>query len=339
MHTRQGFRWGVIFVLITALAIVVAAQDDGTISPGTVIEGEAEGAVLPYNFEAEAGQSFVFSIESDFTALLTVEDAEGEVYVNNEDIRYTDLPMLFTAPSAGTYTLIVGTSFGEPEGAFTLEMADVEVQTVAYGDSVDLTPEESLYFYFDFEGSEGDVLNIYANSEDDDARLRLLLPNGTELASDDDNGPGGDPYIRRFILPNDGRYVVVLSPFSERRPLETPVTLNIEQTEILPVLAEMTTVVLGGESDGDTDIEVFVFDEVTAGDTYRLTVAAERLDTRVDIEIIQANETISSVRVADFSRTSLDFVAASGRPIFIVVDFANAFRDSRSFDVSLSPVE
>lgn len=338
MKLVHVLRLGILVALFSLVFTNIIAQGD-TIAPGDTIEATATGAIVPYTFEAVAGDSFTFSIEADFSAVITVEGPDGTVYVSNEDLRFTDLPMLFVAPEDGTYTLVVGSAFGEPEGAFTLQMAAVQVDPIAYGDSLALTPAEDVLYYFTFEAAEGDVLNVFANSEDDDTRLRILLPNGTEIAEDDDDGPGVDPYIRRFIVPADGSYIILLSAFSADRPMVTPVTLNLEQTELLPATSEPTTIELGGEIDGSSEVEVFTFEEAVAGNTYRVTVNAATTDLRLSVNVIQGDDTISSLNTSDFSRTSLDFVASNNGRVLIELDSSNFSGDPGQFEVTFAPVE
>jgi hypothetical protein len=328
-----------LFTLLFCLSAGIIQAQDQTIAPGDTIEGEAVGAVVPYSFEAQEGDDFTFDIETDFSALLTVENEAGEVLADNDAIRFFDLPILFTAPEDGTYTLIVGTAFGEPEGAFTLSMTGAEVAPIEYGASVDLTPQSELVRYFDFQGVAGDVLNIYANSQDDDTVLYLLSPSGAELARDDDSGPGLDPYIRRYTLPADSRYVVALSALSERSPMQAPITLNLEQTEALPVSAEVTSVELGSDIVGSSDVEIFVFEGVEAGGVYRITIETDRTDGSVNLDIMQGEDEISRSIVDAFSRLAVDVVARSGSPFTITLDHNGFGGDAVTYNVTMEPVE
>lgn len=328
---------GLVAILALSMTFMVSAQGQ-TIAPGDVIEGTAEGAVVPYAFEAAAGDSFVFTIDATFSSLMTVEDANGTIFATDDDLRFTDLPMLFIAPEDGEYTLVVGAPFGEPEGTFTLTMDNVEVAPIAYGDSVSLTPEMVVFYYFIFEGAEGEVVNVYANSDDDDVELRILSPSGAELARDDDNGPGLDPYIRRYILPRNGNYVILMNARFVDSPLETPVTLNLEQTEALPATSDPTSIMLGGEIVGNTEIEVFVFDEAVAGETYRLTIATPRADSRISVDVIQGDDTITDFNLGNFTRSAVDFVARSNSRIFIEIDLSSFGGNEVDFEVSLAPV-
>ncbi len=326
-----------VLLAILSMAFVTSAQD--TIAPGDVIEGEAADAVVPFTFDAVAGDSFTFSIEADFTPVLTVQDAAGEVFASSEDLRFTDLPMLFVAPADGTYTLVVGTSFGEPEGAYTLGMNTVDVEPIAYGDSVSLAPEEVVAYYFSFEGAEGDVINVYATSEDDDVQLRVMSTAGVELEEDDDDGPSVDPYIRRFIVPADGSYLIYLTARFADRPMVTPLTMNIEQTELLPVSDELTAIQLGGDVFGNSEVEVFVFDGATAGATYRVAINSGSTDVSLRLEVRQGDDTISSLNVNDFARVTTDFIARGNGRIFVALDSSTFGSDATDFEVALTPVE
>jgi hypothetical protein len=326
-----------LFVLMM-VSVVVQAQEDDQIAVGDTVEDEATGTVVAYEFEIDEGDSVVFSIEADFSPVLSVEGEDREVYVNSEELYYTDLPMLFTAPSSGTYTLIVGALYDDPEGDFTLRMESADVTSIEYGDSVDLEPESQFYYLFDFEGAEDDVINIYANSEEDDTKLRLILPNGTLLTEDDDNGPRTDPYLRRYILPDDGRYIIILSSLTNSYMMETPITLNLEQTEVLQIAPQPSTIELGGDGAGDTETEVLVFDEAEAGESYRLTIETDRADTSLSVEVNQGDDALMNYYISNPQRIVVDFAARSSSRIVIAID--NSAYDTAAFlDVSLTVVE
>jgi hypothetical protein len=215
------------------------------------------------------------------------------------------------------------------------------VTPIGYGEQIESLPDpEGIFgYFFSLEANEGDVLNIYATSEDDDIRLRMFLPDGTEVVMNDDDGPAFDPYIRRFIVPTTSRYLVAASPASDRNVVEAPFTLYIEQTELLPITQEPTTVALGGEVTGDTDREIFVFDDAEPRTAYRLTIETDNSDTELNVEVTQGDERLSRLMISDSLRTSIDVVARSGGRIFVLIDDTRFRGDPIEYDVSLTAVE
>lgn len=65
-----------------------------------------------------------------------------------------------------------------------------------------------------FEGRADDVLTITLESDDFDAFLTLLGPDGTELSSDDDGAGGQNARITAFVLPADGFYTILVDSYN-----------------------------------------------------------------------------------------------------------------------------
>lgn len=86
---------------------------------------------------------------------------------------------------------------------------------ISVGDSV--TGElaaENLSAQYRIMGYTDDVLTITLTSEDFDAFLTLLGPDGEELVSDDDSGGGTDARIADYTLPVDGLYTIVVDSYN-----------------------------------------------------------------------------------------------------------------------------
>ena len=63
-----------------------------------------------------------------------------------------------------------------------------------------------------FDGAAGQVVNVTATSDAFDTVVRLLSPDGEELAVDDDGGPGSNSSLA-VVLPRAGRYRVRVTAF------------------------------------------------------------------------------------------------------------------------------
>jgi hypothetical protein len=67
-------------------------------------------------------------------------------------------------------------------------------------------------YYFSFEGSVGDVIDILVTSpEGTDTMLSLSDPTGVVITTDDDSGAGYDPEIYQYLLSTEGTYTIVVS--------------------------------------------------------------------------------------------------------------------------------
>lgn len=64
----------------------------------------------------------------------------------------------------------------------------------------------------EFQGVEGQVVSVQADSDDFDTILRLLSPTGEEIARDDDSGGGTDSSVLT-MLPVDGLYRIEVEPY------------------------------------------------------------------------------------------------------------------------------
>lgn len=338
-----------VLLIGLALALLIVplagAQSDSvaspTIAPGESVEGVAEGEALRYSFRAQTDESFIFTITSDFTALLIVESPEGDILVSNEDFMFYTLPLFFNAPADADYTLIIDGSFGGPQGGFTLTMERVDARQMAYGDTVELEEGSPVYSFFIFEAAAGDVVNLYAFSEVDDLEMRLLDAFGGELVRDDDGGPGLNPHIRRFTLVEGGRYLVMLNPLFSGAPLASPATLTLEQTESL-VLDGPTIITLGGDAPGSTVAEVVGFDAPAAGAVYRVTLSLVNTTDEyisLSMDVMQNGMNIASFYSTDLTRLVVDFRAQDAGPGDIRLTSSNFSGTTTDVEVEVVLVE
>lgn len=309
-----------IIVAMIALLLGVAAMTyaQNTIAPGDTIQGELNSSTAQYSFTAKAGETVIISLNSDvFDPLIELYDA-NDIQVGRDDDSggYPNARLVFTAPQDGSYTINVMSFSGVATGAYTLTLESQVATAITYDTPVDTKMAGITPLYFTFSGAAGDVLDIFAvSATDEDTRLTLRGPDGLEVASDDDNGEGANPYIRHAILPSTGAYQVELAPFGGSE-LSGNITVTVEQTELLTLSATPQTVKVGGDN---PDVEVFSV-EVTAGTTYRIVVGLDASSTAgASIEILNPGSTFSDTGISAYgatSRLAMDFAAtASGQAI------------------------
>jgi hypothetical protein len=339
MTLHRVFILLVVFGLALGLSASVYAQT--AINPGDSVQGTLNNNTAQYNFTAKAGETVIISLNSDaFDPLLELYAANGNQVGRDDDSGgFPNARLVFTAPADGTYTITVTSFSGAATGAYTLSLTTQTATAITYGTPVDTKMAGTTPLYFTFNGTEGDVVDIYAvSAADEDTRLTLRGPDGVEVIGDDDSGAGANPYIRRLILPSTGAYQLELAPFSDLG-LSGDITVTIEQTELLALSETPQTVDIGGDIG---DVEVFSM-EATAGTTYRIVVELDADNSSgASIEILSPGSTFPDIGVNAYgttSRLALDFTpTTSGQTIVRVRN--SSFSDTpSSVTVSLQPVE
>ncbi len=322
-------------LLLLALIFPVAAQD--AISPGDTVESQLESEAAEYSLTASAGDVIEFALSSDdFDALLTVTNARGNELARNDDSDGSNSRLLFIAPEDGNYTVIAGSYDGSGSGAYTLTARAIEALPARFSEPLELTSDGTNTMYVSFEGEAGDVVNIFANSANEqDIRIELNDLAGDELTYDDDNGPGVDPYIRRFILPSSGTFLVEVKP-SYGNELSGTISFTVEKTELI-TLGEAPEMLTLGE---EFDQEIYRF-EAEAGQTYRLSVKSidgeDQLSLSVDIS--QAGSfTQSTMSSSSVSGMSMDFTPDESGTVEVKVRAFLFLTDEISLTITVEEV-
>jgi hypothetical protein len=330
-----------LVVLLAAFSLAAAVHAQGTISPGETIEGQLNNSTQDYTFSAKAGETLVISLNSDaFDPLIEVYDESGnEVGRDDDSGGFPNARLIFTTAQGGNFTIRVTSFSGAASGPYTLSLNTLTTIPITYGAPVEVQMQGTAPVILTFEGTEGDVLNIFAVSPTgEDTRLALRGPDGAEIAQDDDSGADFNPYLRRVILPSTGTYQLALAPFSDTS-LSGAVTVTIEETELLTLDANPQTVALGGDN---PESEVFQF-EAEAGTTYRIIVSLDPSNTSgATIEIFQGGEDFASTSMSAYgstSRLTMDFAPASAGPIIIQVSSSPLSDAAADVTVSMETVE
>jgi hypothetical protein len=329
-----------IAILALALGLMVSAVSaQDAIAVGDSVEATAEDANVDYTLSLEAGQAVqIYLLTDDFSSLLELRDPAGELVASDEDSGddFNDARIIFVAPESGDYRLTVASSFGEPEGAYTLSVAEETVPMIAYGESITTDGAGMIRFYFQITATAGDVLNVFAEtvSDDDDIDITIRDMMGEELERDDDDGVGNFPYIRRIEIPADGVYNLFVERIFDREMVGA-FEIFVEQTEALPVTAEPFVVTLGEVF----DVEVFSFD-AASGTDYRLTITADANEVDTTVDVLPAGQDWADIRftASDYSEISFVFTARATGPTRIVVD-NTTWDEEIDYTVSLEIVE
>lgn len=230
-----------------SLSVARKAQD-GPISPGETVAGEL-GLLTQraqYTFNGRAGDVVTIDLRSEaFDSYVRLFTADGEQLAQDDDSGggLNARISRFVLPSDGEYVIVVDgfrgfTGERRLQGPYTLSLeiegqGPVVVQAtpqpstptpapaiagavgeIDYGETAvgELT-EEAQIGTFRFNGTAGDQVTIALNSSDFDPKVRLIAPDGTVLAEDDDSGPDLNALISEFTLPRDGEYVIEVDGF------------------------------------------------------------------------------------------------------------------------------
>lgn len=215
------------------------------LSYGNSVTGVIDSSTFEhqYTFEGNAGEAVTIELSAlngDLDTYLSLFGPNGDLLAENDDINLasgiTNSAITnFTLPETGTYT-ILATRYdgetGESAGEFTLTLSQGEATTpptttnppvvssggnIQYGDAVaGNISSDTFEQAFSFEGNQGDVITIEMTASDDtlDPYIRLLDPNGNEIAANDDlDFSTRNAAIVEFTLPTRGTYTVVATRF------------------------------------------------------------------------------------------------------------------------------
>ncbi len=209
--------------------------------------------------------------------------------------------------TAGTYVVTVDPSFGRASELdnpfYALVLSSITKQTLTYGEvaSVDLTDEK--IGFFEFAGTEGDIINIVLDNEETySASFTVRDPNEIEIAYSDNSGVIS--LVKRFELPSTGTYRVEVTPYSTA--FATPFTLLVEQTDSLPLTVEPLAITF---TEAQT-FEVFTL-AVEAGKTYRLTITNDDATRYYDAIVVDEMTQVISLNSNGTKEASAVFEASS----------------------------
>ncbi len=329
---KQWFGASVWVVVMAVAPVAAVLAQGGAINVGDTVEGTLNDATATYNVVIGEGESVSIALNSDdFDAYLEVRDKNGNVIASDDDSGGSlNSALVFTAPSAGAYAILVRAYGGNATGAYTLILTATTVVELAYNSATPVElGEGDAMINFSLVGNEGDVLNIYTDNPDLDVRLTLLDPTGQQVAYDDDGGVGYAPYLRRVVLPVSGVYALQLAPVMGN--VVGALNLMVEQDE-LPLLDGGPYAVTMGE---DQSVERMGF-TATAGQTYRLTSKTSR-EAYGYLAVEQAQWNTFSLSFSRVMEASMVFTASESGLFPVTLD-DNSWDGSTEYEVSVVPV-
>jgi hypothetical protein len=281
---------------------------------GKTVEGELtpDEPQMVYSFTGAEGDAVVITmVPLDFDPfdayanLVGTDGFEiGFAYVNMESGNVRMGPLVL--PQTGTYTIRAGTFsqfFNQPVGRFTLSVEQVEIQTIAFDETVEVTFDGSAAAaYFIFEAAFGDTLNLVVDGNLD-TNVAVLDSFSYQIVFDEDSGPGFNPRIDNLVINSTDTYTVVLSL---TQPGSTgTAALTVMQAQV-PLLGEAPVTLTFTEP---------VFRQVVRyesdGSPVRLTVTSLSGPFSPNLEIPYGDETFSG---AYFSGSDVQEISAVFTP-------------------------
>jgi len=297
-------RWSVavaLCVLLTWNVMSFVAAQGGSIDIGETITETATGDPVEFSIDLTSGRTVEIHLNSaDFDPLLQVLNPEG-IEIDNDDDDGVGLNSFleFTAPTDGTYTIVVNSFNGQPESTFTLAVelpegigsdSDDEAAPAAngsglsVGDTIMDSADGISSFAIDLLVNQ--TITISLASEVFDPKIEVLDASGTLLAEDDDGGEGLNSLLD-FTAPAAGMYSIVVTAFggnpqgeftlelSGEIPEVTPDTPDVDSTEEGLAIGDAIT----GSADGDTLFEInLVQDQVIT-----ISLVSEVFDPKIEV--------------------------------------------------------
>ncbi len=183
-----------------------------------------------YTFRGNAGQIVQIDVmSSDFDAFAILQDAAGNELTRDDDNgEGFDARIAYTLPSTGQYRVIANTYRADRYGTYRIRITSLAASTARSGMTIQrgvrltgrLTPSDprmadnSVFHYYMYNGSAGEVITVDVMSRDFDAYAIIQDASGNELIRDDDNGEGTNARIQSFRLPYQGQFRIVVNTYT-----------------------------------------------------------------------------------------------------------------------------
>lgn len=213
------------------LSLTVAEFE--TVAYGDSVESELTNATPfeVYRFEGQAGDVVTVDLETpSFNVFLSISGAGGQVDVGT--FGGSDLVGPLVLPQDGGYVVTVNSYDQFELMPYTLTIGSTRPQAIRYDTPVTSGLDETGVRVYTFDGQAGELINVRLNSGGSvDTEITLTGPDGATVASDDDSGPGVDPELLGLLLPADGSYALLITPYISGENGEF--TLTIERDGVL----------------------------------------------------------------------------------------------------------
>lgn len=280
--------------------LVATTAAMGESSDGRLEDGDstmpAHGFVDAWDVEAGVGVELEIVMDSgEFDTYLYLIGPTGERLTSDDDggAWGTNSRIQHTTQSEGTYRVLATSYGGYSQGAYTIRISEGfgssnQATPLAMDEEITGTLEATPMDEFGYQPEVGDrytidleagIQAVFAMGSDDiDSYLRLLGPEGYDVASDDDGGEGLNSRLV-FMVQQSGTYTLVASALSGGAGTYTLLATTEEPAEVTVEELTLGEGVSGRLETGDARslngggyVDAYSF-EAEAGD---------RVDIRVD---------------------------------------------------------
>lgn len=281
-----------------------------------------EAAVRPetpasvFSFDGGEGDLVVLTLDGmGFIPFLVLEVENGQAYRQLTtggaflQRRYGGVAHIgpLTLPLTGHYRAIARALGGAPKGLYTFTLEKIAPVVLDYGATVEgeLTAAAPAAYYA-FEGAYGDIIDIQVFSENGGANADTVLtlyggPQLQQLAYDDDSGQGFDPEIMRYLLTQDGTYIIAVRPFTRGDTAAFTLSLARDSGSALDAGPQRVRM------DKPPNSATLTF-EGRAGETVRLVLEVLRGVNTPMVQVTQRGVTLLSLSATSSRRLASDFV-------------------------------
>jgi len=274
---------------------VTSVQPEGGAAEyGQAVEGEITELTewQVWTFTGTAGDVVevkMIPAQASLDCLLDLYDPDGLIVAADDPSDRPDATVVSAPLAADGLYRIAARSTNDTVGAYRLEVSRLMSEgggELSLRQTVTGTILPGETHQYTFEGREADLTTVLIGALGGqlDTSLKVLGPDGVELAADDNSGSVRDARIEGLSLPTTGEYTVVAGAGAQTGGRYW---LRVEPTAILGVLA-YSDVVSGTVAPGARDSWLF---DGLAGDVVTITVTAtgeQTLDGYIELFTLNA---------------------------------------------------
>lgn len=223
-------------------ASLLRGEGPHRIAIGDTVEGELQsGEVVRFEFVGLADEQISIVVDAEFDSRISLySTAAGNVPLTTlDDSDDSNDPRLdgFTLQTDDTYLIDLDGFSSADEGRYTLTISEGELgnegssdQSLVSGQTVTANLPIAGEGVHCFDGLRGDVISVRVSALFD-TYLNVEDSAGNIIASDDESGGEGNPFLRLLTLPQDDTYCIVIRSFDPNQTGAYRVTLIVGLTD------------------------------------------------------------------------------------------------------------
>jgi hypothetical protein len=236
------------------------AQESIELLPDSPIQGEIaeRGESDTYTYSGSAGEQITVTMTaadgSMLDTVLELYDSNDEFLASNDDAESsndtTNSQLIYVLPSDGSYRIVAMAFAGASVGEYTIELttgtasapsdpetpsAPSEGGNLSFDEPATGSISAAQSITYSFSASAGQTLRIAVDARPD-TLIDLYNADGVLLFSDDDAGPGLNPYLRSWIVPTDGDYTLTLTALPNEAEGEFSLVVNVLEVLESPIV-------------------------------------------------------------------------------------------------------